>query len=1172
MMRFEEVWTPNPGPQAEFLSSTVEEILFGGAVGGGKALTAEHEVLTDAGWVGISTMRAGDRVLAWDQAKEHDFGRMIYATVRGVYEQDNNTHMLEHENHPYFVASPDHRWVVTYTDDAQTSRATKRKRRWKVVRSTDLGGSIKIPGAGLPAELSRAEFSDAEMELWGWYIAEGCAASSHRSLFSQVKREGKDALRALFAAGGFAFREHTRDFTVSWVPPLPCGTNCYTKFIPRRLLEQRNLSKLIDGLIAGDGWRRREGWELYTASKQLADDVQEAALLLGLRSAIYPKKTKYQPTLFKPKNGKGAVKLAQNWRVNSYPRDTWTLTGNKLKWKPYSGKTYCLWVPGPGTFVARYKGTAFVTGNTAALLIDPLSQLKIEIDRFRRGEIKYSAMWAFHFRRTTPRLSQTIAKSHQLYRPLGGHYNEVSHTWTFPEAGDARIQFAHLEGTNDHLNYGSFEICSARGTRIVMGDGSLRNIEAVAVGNRVRTLEGQRRVVAAFDTGVKPCVEAVVRDRAGFVGRQQFLTTHPVLLAPSDESLPISSAGRHHIELRERPGGYVWHDYESLLCGRPESPVRRVSQVTKGSGCGGFDDSPQAPWPLRVLSVPVVLHEPTVLKALASRQIPTRSGGHRGAPSPCRETPPAFWPPPASIPVERMPAVQVFAPSPRSNAGSVFCGVEGVLRRSGTTTNLWARCSAVDDLRGGRLPLVSAGAPVWLPRSSGAASFDHSVEHLGDGVGTRRCTPCTALGYPHFYSGEARPLTEGVRRGIATLSFCGWLPTHDLTVEGANHYISEAGLVNAQTHLAFDELTEFLEEQYLFMLTRLRTPDPVLQKMLAVRSGTNPVGPGRDWVRKRFVDPAPEGRKILRSVVTLQSGEKVSKDRMFIPSRLSDNPWIPKEYEATIADRAPHVRKALLEGDWYVDTDSFFGEDFLKSVHVIRPFQIPVSWPRYRSGDYGLTRTSSISWWAVDPDGNIICYRNLSVKRHTAEMLGHRIREAELETGDWDPSFTDSMSRLNGPLDPACWSPNPVGPSVSEVLHSMGIPFYKADHNRKAGWNQCFTRLRARRPSEHLPGLITDDDGKPTKRTLFPMVMWFSTCNPPIKYIPSVPADPHDMDDVDTRAVGDDQADDFRYSCMSRPVSAGADDKPWYDDSVEDELAARRAVGRRSGTMGYGGW
>ncbi len=102
-------------------------------------------------------------------------------------------------------------------------------------------------------------------------------------------------------------------------------------------------------------------------------------------------------------------------------------------------------------------------------------------------------------------------------------------------------------------------------------------------------------------------------------------------------------------------------------------------------------------------------------------------------------------------------------------------------------------------------------------------------------------------------------------------------------------------------YIGFDELTHFTEHHYLYMFTRMRKlkdmPVP-----LRMRSGTNPGGPGHEWVRKRW---------------DLPKGSKLPDDPVFIPSGLDDNPFLEKEdYKKGMDNLSGVVRAQLLDGDW----------------------------------------------------------------------------------------------------------------------------------------------------------------------------------------------------------------------------------------------------------------
>ena len=67
--------------------------------------------------------------------------------------------------------------------------------------------------------------------------------------------------------------------------------------------------------------------------------------------------------------------------------------------------------------------------------------------------------------------------------------------------------------------------------------------------------------------------------------------------------------------------------------------------------------------------------------------------------------------------------------------------------------------------------------------------------------------------------------------------------------------------------------------------------------------------------------------------------------RKFIPSKLSDNPYLAKDgtNAANLLSLPEMQRRQLLEGDWNVADGAAFSE-FRTSIHVIEPFDIPHEW------------------------------------------------------------------------------------------------------------------------------------------------------------------------------------------------------------------------------------
>lgn len=115
--------------------------------------------------------------------------------------------------------------------------------------------------------------------------------------------------------------------------------------------------------------------------------------------------------------------------------------------------------------------------------------------------------------------------------------------------------------------------------------------------------------------------------------------------------------------------------------------------------------------------------------------------------------------------------------------------------------------------------------------------------------------------------------------------------------------------------VGFEELCEFKrEEDYKFLFSRLRrTRD--MDVPIRMRATANPIGPGYEWVKRRFIDSE-------------------HPDRLFLPSTLEDNPHIDREQYRQALDNLDDVtRQKLEEGTWDNLTK---GEMFEKSMFPVR--------------------------------------------------------------------------------------------------------------------------------------------------------------------------------------------------------------------------------------------
>jgi hypothetical protein len=295
------------------------------------------------------------------------------------------------------------------------------------------------------------------------------------------------------------------------------------------------------------------------------------------------------------------------------------------------------------------------------------------------------------------------------------------------------------------------------------------------------------------------------------------------------------------------------------------------------------------------------------------------------------------------------------------------------------------------------------------------------------------------------------------------------------------------------------------------------------------RATANPGGAGHHWVKDRYIDPAPEGfRPIL-----VQDGV-IKTHRMFIPARVTDNKKMLKN-DPGYVDRlklsgSKELVRAWLEGDWAVIEGAFFS-NWATARHVIRPFEIPKQWARFRAMDWGSAKPFSVGWYAVVsddlrvPDSNLTLPRGCLVKYRewygkVSPNVGLKMNAQEVASGIRDREHGDNI--LYGVLDPAAFASD-GGPSIAErmALSPNNINFRPADNKRTAavghmgGWDAMRTRL----------------DGEAPDR---PMLVFFDVCRDSIRTIPLLQHDRNIAEDVDTD--GEDHAgDETRYACTSRP-------------------------------------
>jgi hypothetical protein len=324
--------------------------------------------------------------------------------------------------------------------------------------------------------------------------------------------------------------------------------------------------------------------------------------------------------------------------------------------------------------------------------------------------------------------------------------------------------------------------------------------------------------------------------------------------------------------------------------------------------------------------------------------------------------------------------------------------------------------------------------------------------------------------------------------------------------------------------ILIEELTLIPSElDYVKILGSCRSTVPGV--MPQIFCTTNPGNIGHAWVKKRFVDPAQPGTPFIPA-------GNVSRKRIFIPSRLEDNPILMLsdpgyvEYLESLKVVDPKLYKAWRLGMWDVFEGQFFDTWMsytpdMKGYHVIDPFPMPQYWKRFIAIDWGYyPGWFEALWFAVVPDGEIgwlprriYVYRQLSLQKSTPGDAAKKMIKL---------SGNDPIAYIV--MDPSAFNQRrgdilrEVAPSIKDqMVEEAKIPnqlFRRANNDRINGWMECRKYL-AQAP-----------DG-------MPWLQFFKNCERAVSTIPFLVHDKNNPEDLDTE--GDDHSGDaWRYGVMTR--------------------------------------
>ncbi len=723
---------------------------------------------------------------------------------------------------------------------------------------------------------------------------------------------------------------------------------------------------------------------------------------------------------------------------------------------------------------------------------------------------------AIFFRKELPQADDLIERAKQIYIPLGAHWQDQKKQFTFTRGG--RLRFRPLANDADAEKYQGQNLCVAVGTPIRMADGTFKPIEQIQVGDMVATLLGPRRIKHVTTPYLAPCVESQVLDQDGTeVGRQKNPIWHPVLTAHG----VFSTAGdsEQHKSLKRHI------DKQSRLWALSACNADRIFPAYKGlkhqawfacledgkTYCKeSLDDNPTLQQ-LPTLSVPVALHAPTVrLKQKHERHGHDESNEYHAQHKSDEQLSDSF-----PIPQKIRLGFQRLDELLRERLGwllpldgGLSCEQTNFYRASGSPVDyLFSR-----DLCDAHTPQVVEIGQGAFPLQGDAVELHHTSTEDESGT-TQTHTPAPIQWWVHPYSGKAFHLAEDVVFGKMVMTYIGEHLVTDLTVEEANHYISDCGLINKNSDCAIEEAGNYADPSCIWKLFGALRGKGGGQVILTF----NPGGVGHSWLKELFIKPAPKGMKVLRKDLPNGSGF----DYIYIPSRVTDNQILlardPEYINRLHMVGSPELVRAWLEGDFEIHEGSYFPE--FSSKHIIAPFNVPKHWPRYLGYDWGYRSPFAAVWGAVssgrDDRGNELPYPKGAIVIYR-EMWGKGVDNVE------QANRIASVSVGEVPIavaDPSIFS-HEGGPSINDQFTAVFAKykhpsFRAADNDRISGWSQIRQRLVSKPPLLYI----------------------FASCPYLLETLPSMSIDKRSPEDLDT--TGNDHAvDALRYLCKARLIDS----------------------------------
>lgn len=405
-------------------------------------------------------------------------------------------------------------------------------------------------------------------------------------------------------------------------------------------------------------------------------------------------------------------------------------------------------------------------------------------------------------------------------------------------------------------------------------------------------------------------------------------------------------------------------------------------------------------------------------------------------------------------------------------------------------------------------------------------SADLEKNHLEGENGFRNLlNPFVAAGIVTIIEGEIRHNKNGAR---IFLCHCQYEKDR-FKYQGAEIHV-----------LLIDELTHFTDIIYRFLRNRVRMPPAIPEIIYQIFTadftlpkiicGSNPGNVGHTFVKNTFVD------MLKPFEVKKMTSEEGGMLRQYIPALLEDNPSLMLNdpgYELRLEGLgSPDLVKAMRYGLWDITAGAAL-EKLRRDKHMIRDFEVPVTWTKFMVIDWGSSKPFAVCWFCVVDDDLI-----LKAKGEWAERLiprgalilyreyygwnGKANEGCRLESGTVARNILEMEEEAGEEMDyrvgdSAMWAEHD-GKSTQERMYNATNGQFLMEKSKKDRANN-FEEIRAR--------IAGDEDG--------PMLYITESCKHFWRTVPDLQLDERKPESGPESSQEDHIYDCISYSCASRP-------------------------------------